>query len=205
MRPLLLALLLTLGSLSAYGQSPILRSGGALGTPSSGSAANLSSFPTLNQSTTGTAAGLTSQYIDWNAGSGGTSIANKPTIPSGAYVGSSTSGTVSLVPFGLAGNIVLTFDGAPSTGYYLVTFQGAVNTTTPTVAIYAPQVNINGSYSLGAGILSYWTTGATSYATTGLSAVVHLNNGDVVSIGQQAQLGVSGTAAGTAQLSKLGN
>ena len=32
--------------------------GGVLGTPSSGSAANLTSFPTLNQNTTGTAAGL---------------------------------------------------------------------------------------------------------------------------------------------------
>ena len=34
-----------------------------------------------NQSTTGTAAGLASQYIDWSASSGGSSIANKPTIP----------------------------------------------------------------------------------------------------------------------------
>jgi hypothetical protein len=45
------------------------------------SAANLTNFPTLNQNTTGTAAGLTSQYIDWDASSGGNSIANKPTIP----------------------------------------------------------------------------------------------------------------------------
>lgn len=46
-----------------------------------GSAANLTNFPTLNQNTTGTAAGLTAQYIDWNASSGGSSIKNKPTIP----------------------------------------------------------------------------------------------------------------------------
>lgn len=37
-------------------------------------------IPTLNQNTTGTAAALASQYIDWNASSGGNSIANKPTI-----------------------------------------------------------------------------------------------------------------------------
>lgn len=37
-------------------------------------------IPILNQNTTGTAAGLTSQYIDWNSGSGGNSIANKPTL-----------------------------------------------------------------------------------------------------------------------------
>jgi hypothetical protein len=36
----------------------LLYSGGALGTPSSGSAANLTSFPTLNQNTTGYAGGL---------------------------------------------------------------------------------------------------------------------------------------------------
>ena len=45
------------------------------------SAALLTNFPTLNQNTTGTAAGLTAQYIDWNASSGGSSIANKPAIP----------------------------------------------------------------------------------------------------------------------------
>jgi hypothetical protein len=44
------------------------------------SAANMTSFPTLNQNTAGTAAGLTSQYIDWNASSGGSSVMNRPTI-----------------------------------------------------------------------------------------------------------------------------
>jgi hypothetical protein len=47
-----------------------------------GSATNLTGFPILNQNTTGTAAGLTAQYIDWNASSGGASIKNKPAIPS---------------------------------------------------------------------------------------------------------------------------
>jgi len=42
------------------------------------SAANLTSFPTLNQNTTGTAAGLAAAYVDWTAGSGGASILNKP-------------------------------------------------------------------------------------------------------------------------------
>ena len=37
-------------------------------------------FPTLNQSTTGNAAGLSGQYIDWNSSTGGTSIANKPAL-----------------------------------------------------------------------------------------------------------------------------
>ena len=38
-------------------------------------------IPILNQSTTGTAGGLTSQYVDWSLSSGGASIKNKPTIP----------------------------------------------------------------------------------------------------------------------------
>jgi len=54
----------------------------------------LSEAPTWNQSTTGTAAGLTSQYIDWNAGSGGASIANKPTLPAGAIVGTTDTQTL---------------------------------------------------------------------------------------------------------------
>lgn len=48
------ALAVAVGSAGA----PVVN-GGALGTPLSGSAANLTSFPTLNQNTTGTAGGLT--------------------------------------------------------------------------------------------------------------------------------------------------
>jgi len=49
-----------------------------------GSASQLINFPTFNQNTTGTAQSattLTAQYINWNATSGGTSIANKPFVP----------------------------------------------------------------------------------------------------------------------------
>ena len=43
---------------------------------------NTSGTNTGDQTTvSGTAGGLAAQYIDWNAGSGGASIANKPTIP----------------------------------------------------------------------------------------------------------------------------
>lgn len=51
--------------------APLVRDG-VLGTPSSGSAANLTSFPTLNQNTTGTAAGLSATLV---VGSGGTGVA----------------------------------------------------------------------------------------------------------------------------------
>ena len=53
---------------------------------------HLSSYPTLNQNTTGTAGGLSGQYIDWNASSGGTSIAHKPSIITG-------SGTATYIPY----------------------------------------------------------------------------------------------------------
>ncbi len=51
--------------------------------------------PTWNQNTTGTAAGLTAQYIDWAAGSGGASIANKPNVMTQA-VENSADNTVSV-------------------------------------------------------------------------------------------------------------
>ena len=43
-------------------------------------------IPILNQNTTGSAASLTNQYIDWNATAGGSSIANKPTVATIASV-----------------------------------------------------------------------------------------------------------------------
>jgi hypothetical protein len=54
----------------------LLYNGGALGTPTSGSAANLTSFPTLNQSTTGTAniAGGTAGAIPYQSGANTTTV-----------------------------------------------------------------------------------------------------------------------------------
>ena len=59
-----------------------------------GSALNLTNFPILNQNTTGSAAGLTAAYINWNASTGGASILNKPILFSGAYA--DLTGTPSL-------------------------------------------------------------------------------------------------------------
>ena len=70
------------------------------------SAALLTNFPTLNQNTTGTAAGLAAQYIDWNASSGGNSIANKPTL---------TSGTVTVVASGSLTSTALVTGGGTTT------------------------------------------------------------------------------------------
>jgi hypothetical protein len=51
----------------------------------SGSANNLTNFPTLNQNTTGSASSLSNAYINWNAVSGGSAILNKPVLFSGSY------------------------------------------------------------------------------------------------------------------------
>lgn len=64
----------TLGTLP----TGILKNTTVTGVPQIASAVD---FPRLDQDTTGTAAGLATQYIDWSAVSGGASIANKPTVP----------------------------------------------------------------------------------------------------------------------------
>jgi hypothetical protein len=65
--------------------------------------AKTGTFAMTSDNITGTAAGLTSQYIDWSASSGGNSIANKPTLPSGEILGTtdaqSISGKLYLTPW----------------------------------------------------------------------------------------------------------
>ena len=97
------------------------------------SAALLTNFPTLNQNTTGTAAGLTAQYIDWNASSGGNSIANKPTL---------TSGTVTVVS---SGNLA---SGALVSGGGTQTLQTPAATATLDAS---GNISTPGSISTGAG------------------------------------------------------
>lgn len=53
------------------------------GTNTTLASIQVADIPTLNQNTTGTAAGLTSAYIDWNATTGGSAILNKPTLNNG--------------------------------------------------------------------------------------------------------------------------
>lgn len=72
-------------TLSSFAQNGVLIgpvSGGA-GVPTvrTLAAGDISGAGTLANNTSGTAAGLTSAYIDWNAVSGGAEILNKPSIP----------------------------------------------------------------------------------------------------------------------------
>lgn len=55
-------------------------------------------IPVLNQNTTGTAAGLASAYIDWNASSSGPSILNKPVLVNPATLGAPISFQTTTAP-----------------------------------------------------------------------------------------------------------
>jgi hypothetical protein len=114
-----------------------------------GSATNLTNFPTLNQNTTGSAASLTNAYINWNANTGGASILNKPTLFSGAYADLSglptlTSGTVTSVA-------ALTI-GTTGTD---ITSSVANGTTTPTITLNIPTASITNRGLLSA---TDWST-----------------------------------------------
>ena len=114
-----------------------------------GSAMNLTNFPTLNQNTTGSAASLTNAYINWNANTGGASILNKPTLFSGAYADLSglptlTSGTVTSVA-------ALTI-GTTGTD---ITSSVANETTTPTITLNIPTASITNRGLLSA---TDWST-----------------------------------------------
>lgn len=74
----------------------------------------VANIPTLNQDTTGTAAGLTAQYVDWDASSGGASIANKPTLGTAASLNVGT-GANNIVQLNSSGELPFTIDLADLT------------------------------------------------------------------------------------------
>jgi hypothetical protein len=74
--------------------------------------------PTLNQNTTGTAAGLNDAYIDWNAISGGKAILNKPTLNNGTVT------SVAALTLGTSGTDLSS--------------TVATNTTTPIITLNVP-------------------------------------------------------------------
>lgn len=128
------------------------------------SAANLTNFPTLNQNTTGAAAGLTSQYIDWNASSGGNSIANKPAAYSLPTASADTLGGIK-VGTGLSiTDGVLAATGGSGTGDVI---GPATNT-----ADYVPQWDGTNSKTLKNGLAVAATATASTIAQRNASGEV---------------------------------
>ena len=151
-------------------------------------------WPTFNQNTTGTAAGLAAQYIDWTAASGGTSIANKPSI-SGLET-SSITGTLTLTKTGTtartatfpdkAGTVAMTSD-LPSSQTGTGASPSTTNPLAPTwtAAMHTVYYGATGEIDLpaasgyaGRGILIY-NTGAFTITIDPNSSEVIVRDGTV--------------------------
>lgn len=97
--------------------------GGALGTPASGNASNLTNFPTLNQNTTGTAANVTGIVAIANGGTGATTAATAATA---LGVGTTSSPQFTAINLGHASDTTIARSAAG-----LVTIEGAHITKNP--------------------------------------------------------------------------
>lgn len=141
--------------LDAYGRLPAVP------------ATNLTNFPIFNQNTTGTAAGFSTQYTDWNASSGGASIANKPTIPSllSQLTGDSSNRTVTDTLIGAwSGKLDPTGSAAGLTNFPILN-----QNTTGTAA------NLSGTPALPNGTTA--TTQTQGNASTQLATTAYVDTG----------------------------
>jgi hypothetical protein len=98
--------------------------GGALGTPSSGTATNLTGFPTLNQSTTGNAATATAlatartiNGVSFN-GTGNIVITKRQVSPSSSATPSVNIDTTDIVTIAVTANITSMSSGLSGTPYH---------------------------------------------------------------------------------------
>jgi hypothetical protein len=113
-----------------------LVSGGALGTPSSGTLTNCT-FPTLNQSTTGSAATLTNTRTLWGQNfNGSASVSGALTGATTVALSGATSGTTTLQASAVAGTTTITLPAATGTVALLdsPTFTGTPTLPTGTIA-----------------------------------------------------------------------
>ena len=186
----------------------------ASGLTSVGTLANLTvtnpisgSLTGSSGSTTGNAAGLSSQYIDWNSSSGGPSIANKPTLgamSSGAYP---TSGIA--VSNGTGWGSPITDNSANWNTAYSQTFQwngGATNLVAATgrtsLGLGTIATQAETAYALLAGRAGGQTLIGGSGATDILKLQSTSGSGTLTSAGLQALVGSNG---GTVAMTILNN
>jgi hypothetical protein len=142
--------------------------------------------PQLDQNTSGTAAGLSTEFIDWNASSGGSFIKNKPTLSNGTVT------SLSALTLGISG-----ID---------VSSTVANSTTTPVITL-----NIPTSSATNRGVLSAadWSTfnakqAALSFSTglTNSSGIVTVNPiQNISNLSNLTTNGIVTTSGGTGTLS----
>lgn len=138
--------------------------------------------PTLNQNTTGTSAGLTDAYIDWNATSGGKAILNKPILKDGTVT------SVAALTLGTSGTDLNS--------------TVATNTSTPIITLNVPTAS-----ATNRGVLSQadWTTfnakqSPLSFSTglTNSSGTVTVNSTqNIANLSNLSSNGIVSTSGGT--------
>ena len=163
----------------------LLYSGGALGTPISGSAANLTSFPTLNQNTTGTAnvAGGTAGAIPYQSAANTTTVLAATATANKLLVSGASAAPTWSVP---------TFPNASATTGKVIKSDGT-NWVASTETYAAPSTSGNVAISDG----TNWTSGTALGASTSIGTVSSTEIGylDNVTSAIQTQLNVKANAS----------
>jgi hypothetical protein len=159
-----------------------LRSDGANTTLSN---IQVGDIPTLNQNTTGTAAGLNDAYIDWNAISGGKAILNKPALNNGTVT------SVAALTLGTSGTDLSS--------------TVATNTSTPIITLNVPTASATNRGALSS---ADWTSfnakqSALTFSTglTNSSGTVTVNSTqNITNLSNLSTNGIVSTSGGTGAL-----
>jgi hypothetical protein len=179
--------------------------------PMAGSGGTLAAgwIPTLNQNTTGTAAGLSAAYIDWNASSGGPFVQNKPTIPAASSTTPIMDGTAAIgsaatyakadhvhptdtsrmgaFSWPASGSIVQVSSGAPMAATaHSIDSNIVCASTTASSSSTAYSCSTPLTFTPAAGDLVIWDPGTNDLANTTTTPTLNVNGAGAVTIWKQA-------------------
>jgi hypothetical protein len=181
---------------ASFDTSNYLVSGGALGTPSSGTLTNCTGYtytnlsgtvPTWNQNTTGTAAGLSSTLAVSSGGTGAATLAANNVL-----LGNGTSAVQTVAP-GTAGNILVS-DGTTWISGSAATASLPTQTGNSSKYLTTDGTNASWNASTGSGTVVLSTSPTLVSPTLGTPTSVTLTN----ATGLPISTGVSGLATGIA-------